>query len=96
MRQKAIKKILFTLASFASLSAWADDMQTEDLFLMDELPVEQRIIVHKHVVEFLWQHPEIAEIAKTVAIDRKGVVYVLDEDRVPRAQVGAPSCISTE
>ena len=93
MRKNAIKKVLFTLASLAALPARADNIQIDDLRLMEELPAEQRVIVHQTVVNFLGQHPELATDAKVIAVDGKGTVYVLDEKLVPLASAGAPSCI---
>jgi hypothetical protein len=43
MRKNAVKKVLFTLASLATLPARADDGQINDLRLMEELPTEQRV-----------------------------------------------------
>ena len=94
MRKNAIKKILFTLASFASLPVQADYSQPNELRLMDELPIQERVIVRDHVLNFLGQHPEFVRDAKVIAVDRKGTVYVLDEKLVPLASVGQPSCIT--
>lgn len=95
MRKEAIKKVLFTLASFAAITAKAEGIQQNDLTLMEELPVEQRAVVHKHVLEFLAQNPGIAKDASVIAIDRKGTVYVLDENKIFLAKAGAPSCITS-
>ncbi len=94
MRKNAIKKILFTLASLASLPVRADYSQDNDLRLMDELPVQERIVVRDHVLNFLDQHPEFINDAKVIAVDREGAVYVLDENLVQLASVGQPSCIT--
>ena len=94
MRKNAIKKVLFTLASLATLPARADDGKINDLRLMEELPTEQRVVIHKQVVDYLALHPEIAPDARVIAVDGKGTVYVLDEKLAHLASVGAPSCIS--
>lgn len=92
MRENAIKKVLFTLTSLASILR-ADDVQASELRLMDELPVQIRVIVREQVLNFLGQNPELANDAKVIAVDREGTVYVLDEKMVPFAEAGQPSCI---
>ena len=96
MRKNAIKKVLFTLATLAALPARADDADEKEFRLMEELPIEQRVIVHKEVVDFLSRNPELAAYAKVIAVDKKGVIYVLDEKLVPLAKAGSPSCIGRE
>jgi len=93
MRKNAIKNVLFTLASLATLPAWSDENQLSDFLLIEELPVEQRVLVHREVVDYLSRHPELASEAKVIAISRKGTIYVLDEKLVPLAAAGEPSCI---
>ena len=93
MRKNAIKKVLFTLASFAELPAWSENNQLNDFLLIEELPVEQRVVVHREVVEYLSRHPELASEAKVIAVNGKGTIYVLDEKLVPLAAAGEPSCI---
>lgn len=94
MRKDAIKKVLFTLASLAAIPASANDSQKDDLRLIEELPVEQRIVAHKEVVDYLTKHPELAPLARVIAVDGKGTIYVLDEKMVPLAAAGQPSCIT--
>jgi exoribonuclease R len=61
--------------------------------LIEELPVEQRVIVHQQVLKFLNEHPENAADAKVIAVDEKGTVYVLDDKMEKMVSVGQPSCV---
>ena len=92
MRKSAIKKVLFTIAGLASLPAMANENQN-DLRLMEELPVEQRVVVHKQVIDYLSQHPKLAPLVKVIAVDGKGTIYALDENMVPLSANGQPSCV---
>lgn len=95
MKKRNIKLALFSLAGFAALSAFADEkVKPEELTLVEDLPVEQRVIAHEKVVKYLDQHPEIAKTAKYIAVDKEGNVYVLDETKSDFICVGNPSCIS--
>lgn len=94
MRNKAIKGILFSLASVTGIFAFAGELP-QGLYLIEELPVEQRVEAHKQVLKFLNQHPELAANAKVIAVDQKGVVYVLDEKLENVICAGAPSCIGS-
>ncbi len=93
MKNQLIKATLFALASVATTQAHANTA-ADELTLIEELPIEQRAVVHKAVVEFLKNNPEIAAKAKVIAIDRNGVIYVLDENKVFLPLVGEPSCVS--
>ena len=93
MKNQLIKATLFALASVATTHAHANTTANE-LTLIEDLPIEQRAVVHKAVVEFLKNNPEIAAKAKVIAIDRNGVIYVLDENKVFLPLVGEPSCVS--
>lgn len=90
MRKNAIKTVLFSLSSLAAFSAHAGNLP-EGLRLIEELPVEQRVVAHEEVLKFLNSHPEAAADAKVIAIDEKGTVYALDENMEKMAMVGAPS-----
>lgn len=92
MRRNAIKGILFSLASVAGFSALAGELP-QGLHLIEELPVEQRVIAHQQVLKFLNEHPESAADAKVIAVDEKGTVYVLDEKMEKVLCAGAPSCV---
>ena len=91
MRKETIKRVLFSLASVATFSAHATE-PSESLRLIEELPLEQRLIAHDAVLKYLNQHPEAAADAKIIAIDEKGTVYVLDENLAIVSRVGNPSC----
>ncbi len=93
MRKNAIKRILFTMTGLFSFSAAASAQQPTDLRLLEELPTEQRVQVYQQVIGFLNRHPEIAVDAKIIAVDRKGTIYVLDENTVVLAGIGSPSVI---
>lgn len=92
MKHQFIKATLFVLASVATTQAHANTTDN-DLTLIEDLPIEHRVLVHKAVVEFLKNNPEIAAKAKVIAIDRNGVIYVLDENKVFLPVVGEPSCV---
>lgn len=92
MKHQFIKATLFVLASAATTQAHANTA-ANDLTLIEDLQIEQRVLVHKAVVEFLKNNPEIAAKAKVIAIDRNGVIYVLDENKVFLPLVGEPSCV---
>lgn len=93
MKNQLIKATLFVLASVATTQAHANTA-ANDLTLIEDLPIEQRVLVHKAVVEFLNNNPEIAAQAKIIAVDRNGAIYVLDENKVFLPLLGAPSCVS--
>lgn len=93
MKNQLIKATLFALASVATTQAHANTIASE-LTLIEDLPIEQRAVVHQAVVEFLKKNPEIAAKAKVIAIDRNGVIYVLDENKVFLPLLGEPSCVS--
>ena len=93
MRKNAIKRILFTMTGLFSLQAMAAGQLPPDLLLMDELPTAQRVQVYEQVIKFLNQHPELAVDAKIIAVDGKGTIYVLDENKVLLASGGNPSVI---
>jgi hypothetical protein len=94
MRNKAIKGILFSLASVTGVFAFAGELP-QGLYLIEELPIEQRVEAHKQVLKFLNAHPELAADAKVIAVDEKGTVYVLDEKMEKVFSAGAPSCIGS-
>ena len=92
MRNRAIKGILFTLASATSLFAFAAELP-QGLHLIEELPLEQRVVAHKQVLKFLNENPQFAALVKVIAVDEKGTVYVLDEKMENIVAAGAPSSI---
>ena len=92
MRNNTIKGILFSLASITGLSALAGELP-KGLILIEQLPLEQRVIIHKQVLKFLNEHPENAADAKVIAVDIEGVVYVLDEKYEKIVRAGSPSCV---
>lgn len=93
MKKQLIKATLFALASVTTTQAHANTTANE-LTLIEDLPIEQRAVVHNAVVDFLKNNPEIAAKAKVIAIDRNGVIYVLDENKVFLPLLGEPSCVS--
>ncbi len=92
MRYKAIKGILFSLASVSGFFAMAGGLP-QGLHLIEELPLEQRVVAHKQVLKFLNENPRFAKIVKVIAVDEKGTVYVLDEKMENVVAAGAPSSI---
>jgi hypothetical protein len=92
MRKNAIKTVLFSLSSLGAFTAHAAELP-EGLHLIEELPVEQRVIAHAEVLKYLNQHPESAADAKFIAFDRNGTVYVLNEKMENSRDAGQPSCI---
>ena len=95
-RKNAVKSVLFSLSSLAALSAYAGEVPSGDLRLLEELPVEQRVAAHEQVLNYLNDHPEVAADAKVIAVDHEGTVYVLDENMEPLADAGAPSGIGKQ
>lgn len=92
MSKNAIKGILFSIAGATGFSAAAAELPP-GLHLINELPIETRVIAHEQVLKFLNDHPEKANDAKVIAVDKKGTVYVLDEKLEKMFSAGAPSCI---
>lgn len=92
MRKKAIKGILFSMATVTGFFAQAGELP-EGFHLIEELPLEQRVVVHEQVLKFLNENPQLATDAKVIAVDEKGTVYVLDEKLENFNVVGAPSSI---
>lgn len=92
MRSKAIKGILFSLASVTGSFALAGELPS-GLHLIEELPLEQRVIAHKQVLKFLNENPQLAAQVKVIAVDEKGTVYVLDEKMENIVAAGAPSSV---
>jgi hypothetical protein len=91
MRKKAIKAVLFSLSSLAAFSAQASNLP-DGLHFVEELPVEQRVVLHKAVMKYFNQNPAVAAEANIIAIDERGTVYVLDHKMAILANVGEPSC----
>lgn len=96
MKRQFIKATLFVLASLATLQARSENTEENELTLLEDLPVEQRVLVHQAVVDFLATHPEIAGKVKVIAVDKNGVIYVLDENKVFLSNVGQPSCVEIQ
>lgn len=94
MKKQFIKATLFALATAATIQAHSSTPTANELTLIEELPLEQRAAVHKAVVEFLNKHPEIAAKVKIIAVDKNGVIYVLDENKVFLPLLGEPSCVA--
>lgn len=88
----AIKGVLFSIAALSASPVFAG--AEGELRLVEDLPAEQRVIVHQHVLNYLNQHPETAADVNVIAVDAKGTVYVLDHKMVARIICGAPSCIT--
>ncbi|GEM_PF-6811457 len=93
MKKTLIKSTLFSLASLLTINAQSAELKHE-LTLLEELPTEQRSIVHQAVIEFLKNHPELADSVKIIAVDKNGNVYVLDENKITLSVLGEPSCVS--
>lgn len=96
MKRQFVKATLFALASLASLQARSENTAENELTLLEDLPVEQRVLAHQALVDFLATHPEIAEKVKVIAVDKNGVIYVLDENKVSLSNVGQPSCVEIQ
>mgnify|MGYP001586262959 CR=1 FL=1 len=94
MKRSNIKNLLFAIASFTATPLFANENLTDDLMLIEDLPVEQRVVAHKKVVEYLIGNPEAAKEVKIIAIDKEGKVYVLDENLEKIKCLGNPCCIS--
>ena len=94
MKKQFIKATLFVLATAATVQAHSSAPAANELTLIEELPVEQRAAVHKAVVEFLSKNPGIAAKVKIIAVDKNGVIYVLDENKVFLPLLGEPSCLT--
>lgn len=94
MKANAIKGVLFSLASVISVSAIAQEKleNTSKLTLIEELPVETRVIVQDHVIKFLKQNPKSMAPNSILAIDDKGTIYVIDKDLAQISRLGQPSC----
>ena len=92
MRKKAIKGILFSMATVSGFFAHAGELP-QGFHLIEELPLEHRVVVHQQVLNFLNENPQLAADAKVIAVDEKGTVYVLDEELETLRAVGAPSSI---
>ncbi len=95
MKRSTIKKMIFAIAGFTTLPLLANENRMEDLMLVEDLPVEQRVVVHEKVIQFMIENPEIASSVKIIAIDKEGKVYVLDEHLAKIKSLGAPSSISS-
>jgi len=92
MKKHAAKTLLFTLAA-GILSPFIAQGHTDDLRLLEELPLEARVPVYSHVLEHLKKMPELASRLETIAVDSEGNVYALDKDYITLSRLGQPSCI---
>jgi hypothetical protein len=95
MRKHAVKSLLFTLTT-GILSPFMAQGHTDDLRLLEELPLEARVSVYSHVFQHLKGNPELASQLETIAVDSKGNVYALDKDYITLSRLGQPSCIRRE
>lgn len=95
MRRDTIKKSLFVIAGFAALPLAAQEHQSVELMLVENLSVQQRVVAHKKVVDYLVQNPEETKNVKVIAVDLEGKVYVLDENLAKLKCLGNPSCVSS-
>lgn len=93
MRKTAIKAILFSLSGLGAFAARGSELP-DGMHLIEELPVEQRVVAHEEVLKYLNQHPEAAADAKVIAVDKDGKVYVLDEKMEKVICAGQPSCVA--
>jgi len=93
MKPNQIKKTLFALVGLLAAPAMAHaEADKPKLTMVDQLPLEQRAVVYKTMVQYLMQNPEVAQDANgVIAIDEKGVVYVVDKNTVMSGS-GQPSC----
>lgn len=95
MRKSAIKHVLFSLLGLASLPAFAEVAEEkDDLILVEELPVDIRVAVHRKVKDYLQKNPQVLDEAAIVALDQKGTIYVLDKYKSKIGDAGQPSCMS--
>lgn len=92
MKRNVIKSFLFSLAGVITMPVFAGTLEADDLVLVENLPVEQRAIVHNHILKYFMMNPELAQTAKAIALDQEGKVYVLDENKVIIFAAGNPSC----
>ena len=77
----------------SSLCRHTPTNEPQGLHLIEELPLEQRVVAHKQVLKFLNENPQFAALVKVIAVDEKGTVYVLDEKMENIVAAGAPSSI---
>lgn len=95
MRSKAIKGVLFSILALTATQARAQvEDKNDDLVLIEELPVETRVVVHARLLEFLKKNPGVLNQDSIFAVDKKGTIYVLDKNLARVGSSGAPSCIT--
>lgn len=94
MNKNAIRGVLFSLVSAVTISAHSQEkLETiPKLTLIEELPIERRVIVQDHVIKFLKQNPKSMAPNSILAIDDKGNIYVIDKDLAQISNLGQPSC----
>ena len=94
MNKKAIKGVLFSLVGAMAISAHSQEITEESpkLTLIEELPVETRVIVQDHVISFMKRNPHLVPPNSIIAIDDKGTVYVIDKELSKVNRLGMPSC----
>ncbi len=95
MKRSTIKWALFSLTGIVAASAQANQSLADDLKLIEDLPIEQRIVVHEQIMNFFIANPSLAKNADIIAVDSIGGVYVLDENQVSPGGGGNPSCGSS-
>lgn len=95
MNRSTIKKMIFAIAGFTTLPLLANENSRDDLMLVEDLPVEQRVVVHEKVIQFMVENPELASSVNVIAIDKEGKIYVLDKHLAKIKNLGAPSSISS-
>lgn len=94
MKKDLVKKFLFTIVGLVGLSELTNaNLVPGKLKLIDQLPMEQRVVVYQKIMEYLIQNPQAAKESNTViAIDQKGDVYVVEKVADMSSGGGAPSC----
>jgi hypothetical protein len=90
MRKIVIKGLVLSITGFAALSAHAAEPQGE-LRLIEDLPTSQRVVAHEAVLQYINQHPEVAQESNLYAMDQNGILFSLDKKFVVLGHIGEPS-----
>lgn len=94
MKPNAIKGVLFSLVSVMSVPALSQEKQGEKptLILIEELPVETRVVVQDRIIKHLKLNPKAVTPNSILAVDEKGNIYVVDKEWNQISKLGMPSC----
>lgn len=94
MNRSTIKLALFSLTGLLVGVAHANQVLSNDLQLLENLPVAQRVEAHRQVKRFLAENPDLAKVSGVLAVDSQGRVYALDEKQVAASSCGRPSTMA--